>query len=149
MLCDAKDKTELIFMAGNSRHSSSNKWDALHKASWRSLKIIVVERRLFGESRLSRSNRMASIVREMALRLFCLIQRKNVATKTFMFTFRKWQSLKSRKTKLHLLLKGFPNYDRSLWPPNSSALCHCVLIIMLSWLINTLITISSGKERFN
>lgn len=46
-LCDAKDKTELIFMAGNSRHSSSNKWDALHKASWRSLKIIVLERRFF------------------------------------------------------------------------------------------------------
>lgn len=51
-LCDAKDKTELIFMAGNSRHSSSNKWDALHKASWRSLKIIVLERRLFEESQL-------------------------------------------------------------------------------------------------
>lgn len=76
MLCDAKDKTKLIFMAGNSRHSSSNKWDALHKASWRSLKIIVVERRLFEKSQFLMRNRMASILQEMALRVFCSIQQK-------------------------------------------------------------------------
>lgn len=73
---DAKDKTELIFMAGNSRHSSSNKWDALHKASWRSLKIIVVERRLFEKSQFLTKNRMVPILQEMALRVFCLIQQK-------------------------------------------------------------------------
>lgn len=114
MLCDAKDKTELIFMAGNSRHSSSNKWDALHKASWRSLKIIVVKRRFFEKSQLVRkSNGVDYAADGSTLDGFrdVVVKTQPDLDKTLAHIFvhlRKWHSLKSRKQNFTFCWKGCP-----------------------------------------